>query len=902
MTTRKRSHHFGRLLRLVELWFTGMLIIASVTPRWALAQSTDDPWAIPLNLSHSGASTNPSIVIDSDAVVHVVWQDEFANFVYSKFDDGQWSAPQRTSLHQLFGSPAFQDDTDQTRESLSTGPNPLFVAGHSRNILAFWITSQGSLRASRVNNRDFMNLADWRDRVVLSSSAASFAAAVDLQGVIHVAYLRTDEGNENPAGIYYTRSTNNGLRWSTPKLLYQSPYFRGLDGSDANLNLATAGTTDSSLVYIAWDNQPRKRVFLVKSTDGGANWEEPIQMAGPKPETGLTSPFNILVGASGNSAVLIWQNGSPGGTCTQLFRFSVDAGSTWSEEQLMTGNQPGCAKANKFVTDPAANPGGALYLLTDIHGEILLSAWNGLQWSESQRQTILSGFVEPETYTQVVYDCHNAALSGELLYFIGCDRGGGGDIWITSRDLKSTSFWFSPPLWSQPAPVSRENLEVSAVELVAAEDGLIHVFISRLQDTAIYHSRWDGASWSRIAPVLQLQDEEAGLPVVAAGPGNELFLMTRSSKGSLYFSRANSSDALTASRWSSPTRLQIDHDGKVGSADVAWDATGKIYIAYSVPVNDERGIYLVKTNDNGQTWSAPLQVFDGAQADFDFVGSPSLVASVNGYLHIIWTRQSLQADGVSQPIAIYYARSEDSGQSFGEAERVVDAPVTWRKIVSEGKGNAHLIWQQPDMMNTLWDQVFSESENLWQEAALLPTEGGAAAVTVDAIGRFHLLGVDPESLSHWLWDGNRWQKEAPYHWSLALQDGVPERMLAATVNKDGKMVVVLAMPTEQGVSLLRSLLYTVRALDLSPGQTMIQQTLTESSPSLTNIQTTPTAELSLAPALTVDSDSASLQSPTDRSEAGSPIDNLARFLLFAALILLGVLSILALRIARARPR
>ena len=78
-------------------------------------------------------------------------------------------------------------------------------------------------------------------------------------------------------------------------------------------------------------------------------------------------------------------------------------------------------------------------------------------------------------------------------------------------------------------------------------------------------------------------------------------------------------------------------------------------------MNDNRGIYLVQSKDQGKTWSEPIQAFNGAATGFDVVGSPSLLVSENGNLHLMWTKQLLRADDFSQSLALYYARSEDAG-------------------------------------------------------------------------------------------------------------------------------------------------------------------------------------------------------------------------------------------------
>jgi hypothetical protein len=829
----KRLPQAGWLLRLASLFFAGALAITTVTLRQASAQSTDDPWDVPLNISHSGGAATPAIIVDSDSTVHVVWQDAFANYVETRFEAGQWSAPQSTSLHVLFGEPGSDTATDGNDALPYTGPNPLFVASDRPYIFAFWITPEGKLYTSRVLNTNFATVGLWTSRNLLSDSAASMAAAVDARGDIHVAYFRTADASGRPAGIYHTSLAKFGRTWSVPKLLYGSPYFRGLAGGKANLTLATAGTVDAPLVYVAWDNRPRKQVLLAKSADGGANWEQPVQVAGPTPDSGLAGPYNIRVGASENNAVLIWQNGPPGGACTQFYQYSGDAGATWSEAQLMLEDLAGCAESNEFVVGRPASPAGLLYLLTNTKSQIFLSAWNGSQWSEPEEQLLLSGFEDPEIYSRVIYDCQKATWLGERLYVVGCDTGGGGDIWLTSRDVEASKSWFSPPVWSRPAAVTGENFEVSNVVSVATADKLIHVFFSKLQDSAIYYTRWDGTAWSRITPVLVVPDGEADWPAVAAGPANELLLIARSNSGSLYFSRAISSDAVTASGWSTPTRLQITHDGRISPADIAWEAAGTVTLAYSVTVNDERGVYLVQSKDKGKTWSEPLQVFDGASADFELVGSPSLMVSVDGSMHVIWRQQSIRVDGFSETLALYYARSEDAGQSFSKAGLVVEAPVVWREIVADGQGNLHRLWQRSDMKSTLWDQLSLDGGQTWQAAQRLPAEEGIAAVTADRVGRLHLVDAGLGSVGHWVWDKGRWRVEAPLRWSMAAFSQSPVASLAAAVNIDGKLVVVISAPTGAGDGVQRLLLYTSRTLDLPAGQAAIQKTIAQSPPSPT---------------------------------------------------------------------
>jgi hypothetical protein len=121
------------MFRLMGLLLGSALFIASITPSWVLAQSASDPWAEPVNLSHSGIAKNPAFVIDSEGVGHVVWQDDRANFVYTRLDGNQWSLPETTSLNRLFrlSIPGASVDPEFT---IYTGPNPLFIAGPDQSM------------------------------------------------------------------------------------------------------------------------------------------------------------------------------------------------------------------------------------------------------------------------------------------------------------------------------------------------------------------------------------------------------------------------------------------------------------------------------------------------------------------------------------------------------------------------------------------------------------------------------------------------------------------------------------------------------------------------------------------------------------------------------------------------
>ncbi|HET9905174.1 MAG TPA: sialidase family protein [Anaerolineales bacterium] len=884
---------FGWLYRKLSLLFACAAFITIMAPSWVIAQSTDDSWTDPLNLSHSGIAQNPSIVTDTDGVVHVVWRDDFGKYIYTRFEENQWSAPKTTDWDIVFNwSPPLTSD-DQI--AIYTGPNPLFVSGPGEYVFAFWVSPQGGLFTSKLENQK-IGETSWEYARLIASGVGSFAVSFDARGNWHLVYLSRAYDPVRPVGIYYTRSKNEGQSWIPPRLLQESHYFRALAEGESNLSVATAGPEEAQSVYVAWGNKLRRQVFLAQSADGGETWEQPRLIAGPAPDPSLGAPFNIQVGANQESVILLWQSGQPQGTCSQIFQYSKDAGVTWSDPELIINEDLiGCAQSNQFVPVLASNTEGPLYLLTKGASQVFVSAWNGSQWSQPQEQSILSGFEEPEIFSEVIFGCQQASLFGERLYIVGCDEGGGGDVWVTSRTIDANLSGSTAPIWSQLSPVTEDSLELESIELLATDDGLIHAFFSKHQDSAIYYTYWNGELWSRISPVMVLTDEAAGSPEISAGVGNELFLIARSNRGTLYYSRAISGNAASQSRWSPPTQLEIKHDGQVGSADIAWDVAGTVYIAYSVPVNSERGIYLIESQNQGGAWSAPLQLFDGAAAGFDFIGAPSLLTSEEGVLDITWSVQSIQGDGAPQPLSLFYTHSMDSGQTFNEAQLIVEEPVSWREFGIDDDNHLHLLWQPQDSPLTVWDQISMDGGNTWQFPQGLQGEGSLVATTSDAAGRLHVMGVGEEEVGHWLWDDGRWRSEAPLHLPLSAQQKRTVEIFSAAVNLHGQMVVVLAESTGEGDGREMNLLYSTRMLALPLEQTTTEVVATQTvvTPSITAATSTP--EPLLTPTFTLDN-----QGQTDGVETNDPVSPFIMALLPVALLLIVVLGVVIRRIAQAK--
>ena len=74
------------------------------------------------------------------------------------------------------------------------------------------------------------------------------------------------------------------------------------------------------------------------------------------------------------------------------------------------------------------------------------------------------------------------------------------------------------------------------------------------------------------------------------------------------------------------------------SPDLVVDGASRIVVAYAVSINEDRGIYVVQSTDNGDTWSLPRQVFDAVRAEWERVEQPKICLGTDGILHLSFVK------------------------------------------------------------------------------------------------------------------------------------------------------------------------------------------------------------------------------------------------------------------------
>lgn len=751
-------------LLVVTLILTLALIVNDVLPTQAQESSV---WSDPVNVSNSGSALDPVIVATSNGKFHAIWRLKTGGFRYSFSDDGvTWDTARAVAFPFVDLSVLKDPDLPKDREY----PFRL-IASPDGKINVFWITLKGDLYVARPNPDQLSQPYAWPGAERLGESVLNFDVDMTSQGVFHLAYIRTDD----KAGIYYMRSPT-GAVWSKDLNLYSSQYLNpSMSYLDAHLSVSGSDNPEEPIVLVGWDMHSLKRIFMATSLNNGFSFSDIRQVKGPEDTGGYGTPLNIELGVAGKSLLLMWQVGEQGATqCTVYTQSSTDAGQTWTDPTTMLDARSLCPNQVNFLVQQKD-----LFMVMFKYkgGNPSISTWNGTEWSAPHVQNELSSFLNPLTFDVIILGCKNETLQGMTLYIVGCDEGSGSDIWMTSRSLEPLDQWTGSSLkWNYPTTLALEPKSISKIEQLSDGD-LIHAVWSQSSFTesdssyhSIYYAQMRNGEWSSPTETISgLLGKPADITMALNSEGLLYIVWTDQQSSSLVYTTANAERAGLRTEWAAPREIPTGARLNT-SPDILIDSSGRALIAYAVPFNEGRGIYLIQADGRDLVWSQPVQAFDAVAADWDRVDYPKISLTSDGVLHLLFSRVATDGDSVA---GLYYARSSDGGLTWSSAEMFRESAITWSEIVTSDGKTLHRLWQEKQGgVVSNYDQTSLDSGLTWgavNEITDVRDYVSPVSVAVGESGDLHFLrvvkGETPSyikkydrSVEDWQWDGESWVK------------------------------------------------------------------------------------------------------------------------------------------------
>lgn len=725
-----------------------IVLCLAFLPKDALAQD-ENIWSNPINVSVSGSSGSPSFVIDSKGNIHIFWLDEFDDLMYARFDGSSWSTPQPVN-------------------SPSDVYIPKLFLGSNNLIHAFWVDDEGNLYYRWTNSDNLGNSGVWSAPVLISSGVADFNAAIDSDGIVHLAYALTIESENRLAGVYYRKTNINANSWQQPVRIYTSRYFRALNSDSANVQISVSGNEGTNRIFLAWENRPLKALFFARSLNGGNDWEAPTEIVSQITRPSPTTPYNVQIANLSDQILLVYQDGQPGLSCSQSFQHSEDGGANWSEPRRILEEVPGCATISKLLNYQDQY----LVLMTGNRDQILLTAWNGLRWSESRQQSEMIQTYDADSRTILTLTNQQISIDSDgLLNLVASDLER-KDIWWKERQMKDIGDWFQEgSSWKPIETINNSDIRYTSIATTTDSDGWVHVFWNLASDeelglpqNTINYTRWENQRvWSnRIAIQRAFNNYVDQLSASTDPATNKLLLVWKDGlEGEIYFSAVPANQAVIVSSWTPPIKISSPFQ-ICDSPSIMVDSNGVIVVVYAVPINEGRGIYLTKSSDGGLTWSEPVKILDGATLRIEMMNDPQLSIGSDLQYHLLWKQYRLNGNR-SQPVELYYSRSTDQGRTWVEISQISNLPVFWSQILVSANGTLHRFWQELNNDQVeVWHEYSFTSGQSWKRVkpfSLFGEKIGQPAVAEDSSGRIHLLqilkpGENLYTLQHLIWENN----------------------------------------------------------------------------------------------------------------------------------------------------
>jgi hypothetical protein len=398
--------------------------------------------------------------------------------------------------------------------------------------------------------------------------------------------------------------------------------------------------------------------------------------------------------------------------------------------------------------------------------------------------------------------------------------------------------------WSPPVVLSSARVDAGFPSITRDADNRLHALWTEvlpvgLSEPALFYARNDGLQWNQGGSVLRAPEPgPANTPLLVAGPGDRVHAVWSGGlAGQVYYSQAFARDAGQNSGWHPAVPLPAPRP--VGGWPVLHaDATGRLRVLFTIPVNEDRGLYLTESTDQGVSWSPPVTVFNAAAAGWLVVQDTQFVIDEAGGLHVLMVRGALPPAAAT--LGAYYTRSTDGGQTWTEPAPVGSENSNWPRLIVTQPGELHRVWVEQGELHRLVQHQWSlDGGTTWSTPAIItgltdpaPNLGLAA----DGSGALYLTGIETTSqasaaLFFLRWDGISWTNYESVPLGYAADDDSGTTAILLPSGRLGVLFhVVAAAGPQAGLHLVGYLDRPLESVTITPLATLTPAPLASQPP------------------------------------------------------------------------
>ncbi len=695
------------------------------------AQSSDQNWQLPVNLSNSGAAAKPTLIQGSSGDMHILWEDEYARFVYRRLGD-TWSESSNLDL------PFY-------------GFNYQLVASQTAGIGAFWInTGDNNLYVSTVQEDSMSRAESWTSPALIGNGVVAFAVKVDETNQVHLVYARARETVDAPAGIYYRNSAGGLANWNASQSIYQSKYYRSMISPTGpgnitisspqipmHVSINTTNLNGTLATYLGWENPAIKKLFFAKSVDGGVSWQEPIEVSSASQDLSLVTPMDLRTIFHDNTILQIWTVVEPGGNCGLVYRTQAAGDEKWTDPLSLESVFGSCP--DQFIWAPL--PSGEILFMLKKQNGVTLIAWDGNRWSLPQSEDEINQFLNPLTSDLISFEQIDIKTNGEQLLLAGKDEASSEDIWFTHKTLPDVTQWYGTSNNWTPLKVRNSDLGlIDSITTFKTQNGQLYFLISATNGTNGRSSLNVVSDVTTATVIANIEGQASQLASqVLLAQNRAIALWSGGQYGQIYSAWVDLNQPANPAGWSQPTQLQTKSLGFAPSISLA--SNGDLVSIFSDPYDAEKGIYQSLSTNAGESWSVPtlIPIYQNLtncpiidQINLTFVGSQTYQALFNCSTHTPGNNS----------LGLYSIESTDGGENWSSPLLVSDQPVTWNQIFSDHNNFLHRLWKVSKEKTSLFHSISSDGGKSWSSPtnfALIEEKTNATTAAIDNTGTIHLF-------------------------------------------------------------------------------------------------------------------------------------------------------------------
>ncbi len=748
----------GKRTHLTVIILALLLLLDGAYP--ATAQS-GDVWGLPVNVSRSGAASQPLLIAGPGGTARALWWDAFEGLATARYDGETWLSPEFAPLQIV-------EEVNNTTVIREPSAMPAIFGDVNGTSHAFWLDVPDTETGVQplMHSRLTANATTWTTPQAVAASAIAWQMTSSANGVLHLAYLRTAHSTALPAGIYYRRSTNGGQTWTPAVPLATTIYFRLVTPETAYLTLA-AGATDG--VAVAWERPEREAAEYVVSTDGGSSWSEPADVTTPGEmwDTNARAARPRFAFLASGELLRLWEAAPAMMECAIYQQVSRDGGATWSPPEQVLEDLSRCPDTLRLQPLPQGNllatvqdEGGGLTLTA---AEVITQSGSAARIRWAQSKALGFTFEDEANETAIYLDDLDVTLMGAGSVLVaGHDQS--DEIWVLQSQQDALSWSFAPPSpWGGPTRVAQRDISAALPAVAIDAEGQIHLLWSE-GATPLQYARQtkiltagggETLSWSTPTEVLGTAENMPVKPSLVAAKDVLHAVWSEANTGLILYAYAFIDDAYMSSGWSMPQTV-----GEGRSPALTYTPDGTLHLAFAIPWNEGRGITYARSGGEGQTWTQPpALIFDASAEGWIMVDQPDIAVDAWGGVHVTWTRGGWQ-DGML-PQGVYYAYSRDGGETWSDPLALAEGTYEASRVAVR-QDQIHVIWRDASSEGGSYHRWSSDHGSTWSRAARVAAfenVQSAGELLTDGIESVHLLGLIQDELGAWQLRHARWQAE-----------------------------------------------------------------------------------------------------------------------------------------------